>query len=309
MSGRFGRAQWQAAAQRGGKAGEKEGGLAAQPEAPDERSVPVYIPLVEVAQQPATLADELQQPAARVVVVLVLLQVRGQVLDALSEERHLYFRGACIAFVLGVLPNQGLFRFLGQQTCSFDFLYLSSGRKVARGGGTGNLPTLVLLSGLPGSGKTTFAAQLAPRLDACVLESDLVRRELFPKRRYTRKESGAVFAEVRARAERALEEGRDVIVDATNLRERERQGFLELAERRGAPVVAVRLTAPDAVVRERLSGPRGGASEANIGVYNRMRGEEEPFRVPCVQVDSRYCVEASVVLTATLCQGGRRGDA
>ena len=171
------------------------------------------------------------------------------------------------------------------------------------------MPTLILLSGLPASGKTTFAAQLAPRLDACVLESDLVRRELFPKRRYTRKESGAVFAEVRERAEAELEQGRNVIIDATNLREWERHGFLKLAERKGADVVAVRLTAPDAVARERLSGPREGASEANIGVYNRMRGEEEPFRVPCVQVDSRYCVEASVALTATLCQGGRRGDA
>ena len=165
------------------------------------------------------------------------------------------------------------------------------------------MPTLVLLSGLPGTGKTTFAAKLAARLDAGVLESDRVRRELFPKRRYSRKESGAVFAEVRARAEAALARGRDVVVDATNLRQRERQGFLDLARRQGAPVVAVRLTAPDAVVRERLSGPRQGASEANVGVYNRMRGEEEPFPLPCIQVDSRYCVDASVALAAALCRG------
>ncbi|MXZ87572.1 MAG: ATP-binding protein, partial [Dehalococcoidia bacterium] len=151
--------------------------------------------------------------------------MRGQVLDALGEERHLYFRGACVAFVAGVLPDQGLFRFLGQQTCSFDFLYLSSGVKVARGGGSSNLPALVLLSGLPGTGKTTFAAKLAPRLAALVLESDRVRRELFPRRRYTRKESGQVFAVVREQAEAALGEGRSVIIDATNLREGERRGF------------------------------------------------------------------------------------
>ncbi|MYA53755.1 MAG: ATP-binding protein [Dehalococcoidia bacterium] len=229
--------------------------------------------------------------------------MRGQVLDALGEERHLYFRGACVAFVAGVLPDQGLFRFLGQQTCSFDFLYLSSGVKVARGGGSSNLPALVLLSGLPGTGKTTFAAKLAPRLAALVLESDRVRRELFPRRRYTRKESGQVFAVVRERAEAALGEGRSVIIDATNLREGERRGFRELAAGQGAPVVAVRLTAPDAVVRERLSGVREGASEANVGVYNRMRGQEEPFGIPCVQVDSRYCLEASVALAAALCRG------
>jgi hypothetical protein len=165
------------------------------------------------------------------------------------------------------------------------------------------LAALVLLSGLPGTGKTTFAAKLAPRLSALVLESDRVRQELFPRRRYTRKESGSVFAAVRERAEGALGKGRNVIIDATNLRESERSGFLELAERQGARVVAVRLSAPDADVRARLAGPREGASEANIGVYNRMRGQEEPFALPCVQVDSRYCLEASVALTATLCRG------
>ena len=47
--------------------------LAAQPEAPNKRAVPVDVSPVEVAQQPATLPDELQQPAARVVIVLVRL--------------------------------------------------------------------------------------------------------------------------------------------------------------------------------------------------------------------------------------------
>ena len=171
---------------------------------------------------------------------------------------------------------------------------------------------LVLLSGLPGSGKTTFAARLASQLDAGVLESDRVRLELFPRRRYTRKENAAVFATVRERAEGVLADGRDVIVDATNLRGWERSGFLELAAgqgarvvavRQGARVVAVRLTAPDAVLRERLTGPREGASEADVRVYERMRGQEEPFSTPCVQVDSRYCTEPSVALTVALCRG------
>lgn len=163
------------------------------------------------------------------------------------------------------------------------------------------MTALVLLSGLPASGKTVFAARLAPRLRARVLESDRVRRELFPReRRYTRAEHARVFAAVRERAAETLAAGRHVIVDATNLRERDREGFVAIARRSGARLVAVRLTAPDAVLRERLARPREGFSEAGVAVYERMRGREEPFPYPCIHVDSRWPFEPSLALAGAL---------
>ena len=166
------------------------------------------------------------------------------------------------------------------------------------------MPALVMLSGLPGAGKTAFARALAPRLAACTLESDRVRRELFARRRYTPAEHARVFATVRARAAAALESGRNVIVDATNLRERDRRGFVELAGQRGARLVTVRLTAPEDVLRDRLAKPREGASEANVAVYEAMRGRAEPFAGACVHVDSRYGIEPSVALAVALCEDG-----
>jgi len=159
---------------------------------------------------------------------------------------------------------------------------------------------LVLLSGLPGSGKTTFARALAGRTKARHFESDAVRRTMFPAPSYTPRESARVFDELERLAEEALAARRVVILDATNLTERDRRRFLALVSRLGAGLVAVRLTAPDHVVRQRLTAPRTGYSEAGLEVFEQMRERPEPFRVPTVVVDTRYPLEPSLELVERL---------
>ena len=58
--------------------------LAPDAEALDERAVPLDVGGLQVLEQAATLADQQQQAAPAVVVVLVGLQVLGQVRDALA---------------------------------------------------------------------------------------------------------------------------------------------------------------------------------------------------------------------------------
>ena len=42
-----------------------------------------------------------------------------------------------------------------------------------------NLPMVVIMAGLPGSGKSTVARALAERLPATVLDKDVIRAALF----------------------------------------------------------------------------------------------------------------------------------
>src|SRR5262245_15192495 len=131
---------------------------------------------------------------------------------------------------------------------------------------------IVLLSGLPGTGKTTFARALVSGFGFHHIESDAVRRRVAARPSYTAHESACVFARVESEARAVLNAGGTPVVDATNLTSRDRRRFVRVARDFNARLVAVHLTAPEAVVRERLSRARAGYSEAGIRVYDAMRG-------------------------------------
>src|SRR5687767_12510906 len=73
-----------------------ESGLLAQAEALDHAAVLVRVRALQVIEQLAALADQLEQPATRVEILDVSLEVLGEPVDALGEKRHLDFRRAGI---------------------------------------------------------------------------------------------------------------------------------------------------------------------------------------------------------------------
>ena len=57
-----------------------------EPELGDDRSVALDVGALQIIQQPAALADKLEQPAPRVVVVGVRFQVIGEVIDPFAKD-------------------------------------------------------------------------------------------------------------------------------------------------------------------------------------------------------------------------------
>jgi predicted kinase len=161
-------------------------------------------------------------------------------------------------------------------------------------------PVLILLSGLPGSGKTTFAHALLDVLPAIHIESDAIRRQLVSNPRYVPAENAAVFGRVESFARKALVRGQHVIIDATNLTARDRRRFVHLAAREAGQLICVRLTAPEATIGERLSRPRTGFSQATLAVYEEMRSCPRPFTTPVVVVDTRFPLGPSISLVGRL---------
>jgi aminoglycoside phosphotransferase family enzyme/predicted kinase len=145
----------------------------------------------------------------------------------------------------------------------------------------GRRPCLVLLGGLPATGKTTLAEGLAREAGFRVISSDRTRKELaglppeadasadWEEGIYTPEMSDRTYSACREAVERALFRGERVLVDASFRSEERRRRFLETARRWGVPVLWVVCRAEDATVRDRLDRRREGGSDAGREEYLR----------------------------------------
>src|SRR6476660_8953560 len=85
--------------------------LAAESESSDDDAVARAVLLHQVGEKAAALADELEEAAARMVVLGKTLEMLGQLLDPLGQERDLDFRRAGVTFLGGVAGDDLLLCF------------------------------------------------------------------------------------------------------------------------------------------------------------------------------------------------------
>jgi len=152
-------------------------------------------------------------------------------------------------------------------------------------------PVLVVVVGLPGTGKSHFSRRLAERFPMAVLETDALRKALFGSPTYSAEESARLFRAVHALIESLLRRGIPVLLDATNLVEANREHLYHIADKTGARLILVRVEAPPEVVRERLARRqqdthREDHSDAGWEVYQRMRQAVDPIRRQHYVVDT-----------------------
>jgi aminoglycoside phosphotransferase family enzyme/predicted kinase len=149
-------------------------------------------------------------------------------------------------------------------------------------------PALVLLCGLPGTGKSTVAAELAEPLGAALLRSDAVR-----KRRagiaatvrgdgdlYARERTLDTYAAIEAAAEAAIARGRSAVIDATLPSRELRAPLLRMAERSGRPWCLVEVVCPPEEVRRRLARRALDPSEVSDADYRVHQEAASRFEPP-----------------------------
>lgn len=158
-------------------------------------------------------------------------------------------------------------------------------------------PRLLLVCGLPGSGKSTFAEALAAALDARWLNSDRLRVELGLRGDYSAAAIDGVYGEMLQRAGAALQAGERVVLDATFASRRYRDAARELATAHGLDLALVRTVADEATTLARVGRIRA-FTEAGAEVYRLLQERFDPIDGPCLTLDSGALPLPAMVRTA-----------
>ncbi|MBI2856264.1 MAG: ATP-binding protein [Chloroflexi bacterium] len=152
-------------------------------------------------------------------------------------------------------------------------------------------PVLVVVSGLPGTGKSYFSRRMAQRVPVAIVETDRMRKVLFPSPTHSATESARLFRACHSLIEELLSQGVPVLLDATNLVESHRELLYNIAHKTNARLILVRVEAPAEVVSQRLARrgngtASGDSSDADWSVYRRMKSSVEPIRRNHFAVDT-----------------------
>ena len=153
-------------------------------------------------------------------------------------------------------------------------------------------PRLVLLGGLPGSGKTTLAAAVARATGWVVVSSDRIRKELaglgatartgdaFGEGLYDARHSAATYDALLARAATALGQGETVVLDASWGTAADRAAAAALAEATASELHQMRCEVAADTARSRLEAraARGDdPSDAGVAVARALAERADPW--------------------------------
>ena len=143
---------------------------------------------------------------------------------------------------------------------------------------------VVIVFGLPGSGKSYFASQLAGMIYAEYINSDRLRKEMLQKRSYSDTEKAFVYNAMLQKAKEIIKQNRNVVLDATFYKNETRELFLHEIKAKTS-IFFIEVFADEDIIRERLKKERPD-SEADFEVYKKILQQWEPFNTYHLTLES-----------------------
>ena len=158
---------------------------------------------------------------------------------------------------------------------------------------------LVIVCGLPGAGKTTFAKKLAPLINAVVLSTDKIRKELMVSPTYEKEERKLIYDVMILLAKYLGDTGTNCILDATFNKEYSRTEVKKKLEIPDKDFFVIECTCPEDIIISRLKERKNDYSDAGVEIYEKMKKIYEPAKRKHITIDTTWDPEKNATLVST----------
>lgn len=135
---------------------------------------------------------------------------------------------------------------------------------------------VIVVFGLPGSGKSYFASRLAEKLKADYINTDRLRKELFTTPEYSAAEKTLVYKKILDEVYEHAHSKKHLVVDGTFYQQSLRVDFIKLAKDLNIDLRWIEVMASERIIKERVSKNRE-YSDADYSIYKLIKKQYEPF--------------------------------
>ncbi len=137
---------------------------------------------------------------------------------------------------------------------------------------------LIIVSGLIASGKTTVAKYIAEKINATFLRTDVLRREIYPNPTYSDDEVNDIYQRVFQQAKISLQQGKNVVLDATFSKQKMRDQAKSIAEEAQTLFLLVEvISSGDVTAKKRIEERVNDAANTSYRGYLKSKTEFEPI--------------------------------
>ena len=158
---------------------------------------------------------------------------------------------------------------------------------------------LVIVCGLPGTGKTTFAKKLAPLINAIILSTDKIRKELIASPTYGKEEQKLIYDVMILLAKYLGDASKNCILDATFNKRYSRTEVKNKLKIPDKEFFVVECTCPENTIISRLKERKNDYSDAGIEIYQKMKKIYEPLKEKHITIDATLDPEKNAKSVST----------
>jgi predicted kinase len=138
---------------------------------------------------------------------------------------------------------------------------------------------ILIVFGLPATGKSYLSETAAKEFDAVYLNTDIIRKKIHKQGQYDEQSKELVYVSLMKEMIRHAQNNEHVIVDGTFQKKKHRDQFGREARMHARDVYFVEMRASENTIEQRLQGDRA-YSEADYEVYQRIKHSFEPMTEP-----------------------------